>query len=234
MAIVETRISVWEALAGRAPGQPLGPADPGLWTAVAERVNPAKARPVLRAGIEESHLVSARGVAYTMLRSPDGTQGVLPAAHPGRGRAGPPDGRLAHAGPAGGRVRPHLRSARARPGPPGRGRPGRQPDAARSCRSTRSPRCRRFSARPLAGAVRPGTARVRPGPADGAGQHRPDRHRALQGRRAAAVHPGHRRAVRHGRGARAVRVRLPVVHRRAVGVPDQRLVRWSGRRCCSD
>jgi putative peptide zinc metalloprotease protein len=74
VAIVETRISVWEALAGRAPGQPLGPADPGLWTAVAERVNPAKARPILRAEIEESHLVSARGVAYTMLRSPDGTR----------------------------------------------------------------------------------------------------------------------------------------------------------------
>jgi len=72
LAIVETRISVWEALAGRAPGQPLGPADPGLWTAVAERVNPAKARPKLRPGIEESNLVSARGVPYTMLRSPDG------------------------------------------------------------------------------------------------------------------------------------------------------------------
>src|SRR3954453_5309602 len=74
VAIVETRISVWEALAGRAPGQPLGPADPGLWTAVAERVNPAKARPVLRAGIEESALVSARGVGYAMLRSPDRTK----------------------------------------------------------------------------------------------------------------------------------------------------------------
>ena len=74
MTIVETRISVWEALAGRAPGQPLGPADPGLWTAVAERVNPARARPTLRAGIEESELVSARGVPYTMLRSPDGKQ----------------------------------------------------------------------------------------------------------------------------------------------------------------
>src|SRR5215468_5465074 len=74
MTVVETRISVWEALAGRAPGQPLGPADPGLWTAVAERVDPAKARPVLRAGIEESNLVSARGLAYTMLRSPDGAK----------------------------------------------------------------------------------------------------------------------------------------------------------------
>jgi putative peptide zinc metalloprotease protein len=49
----------------------VGPGDPGLWNAVAERVNPAKARPVLRAGIEESNLVSARGVPYAMLRSPD-------------------------------------------------------------------------------------------------------------------------------------------------------------------
>ena len=68
MTVVETRISVWEALAGRAPGQPLGPADPGLWTAVAERVDPARARPVLRKGIEESNLLSARGISYAMLR----------------------------------------------------------------------------------------------------------------------------------------------------------------------
>ena len=38
MAVVETRMSVWEALAGRAPGQPAGPADPGLWAAVVERL----------------------------------------------------------------------------------------------------------------------------------------------------------------------------------------------------
>ncbi|HEY7223225.1 MAG TPA: cyclic nucleotide-binding protein [Micromonosporaceae bacterium] len=71
MAVVDAHVSVWEALAGRAPGQPLGPADPGLWAAVAERINPAKARPVLREGIETAELVSVRGVAYTMLRSPD-------------------------------------------------------------------------------------------------------------------------------------------------------------------
>jgi putative peptide zinc metalloprotease protein len=71
MAVVESRISLWEALAGRAPGQPVGPADPGLWSAVAERINPAKARPRLRAGVEEANLVSVRGVPYTMLRSPD-------------------------------------------------------------------------------------------------------------------------------------------------------------------
>jgi putative peptide zinc metalloprotease protein len=45
VAIVDTRISVWEALAGRAPGQPLGPADFWLLTSVAERVNPARPGP---------------------------------------------------------------------------------------------------------------------------------------------------------------------------------------------
>ncbi len=74
MSLVETRVSLWEALAGRAPGKPVGPADPGLWSAVADRVNPAKARPILRPGVEEAALVSARGVGYTMLRSPDGPQ----------------------------------------------------------------------------------------------------------------------------------------------------------------
>jgi putative peptide zinc metalloprotease protein len=72
VAVAETRVNLWEALAGRAPGQPVGPADPGLWRAVAERVNPAKARPILRGGVEEVELTSARGVAYRMLRSPDG------------------------------------------------------------------------------------------------------------------------------------------------------------------
>src|SRR3989440_7874025 len=73
VTVVETRVSVWEALAGRAPGTPVAPADPGLWAAVAERLNPARAKPRLRTGIEESHLVSVRGVRYVMLRSPDST-----------------------------------------------------------------------------------------------------------------------------------------------------------------
>ncbi|MGI5214552.1 cyclic nucleotide-binding protein [Plantactinospora sp. CA-290183] len=64
-------MSVWEALAGRAPGQSLGPAEPDVWTAVVERLNPARARPVLRPGIERAELVSVRGVPYVMLRSPD-------------------------------------------------------------------------------------------------------------------------------------------------------------------
>ncbi|MET8150392.1 cyclic nucleotide-binding protein [Actinoplanes sp. NPDC049668] len=71
MTYVETRMSVWEALAGRAPGEPLGPADPGLWGAVVDRLNPARARPVLRGGIEAVELMSVRGSTYVMLRSPD-------------------------------------------------------------------------------------------------------------------------------------------------------------------
>ncbi|MEV4538002.1 cyclic nucleotide-binding protein [Asanoa sp. NPDC049518] len=71
MTVVETRVSVWEALAGRAPGQPVGPHDPGMWAAVVERLNPARAKPVLRAGIEQVDLVSVRDVPYVMLRSPD-------------------------------------------------------------------------------------------------------------------------------------------------------------------
>jgi putative peptide zinc metalloprotease protein len=71
VTIVETRVSVWEALAGLAPGTPLAPADPGLWAAVAERLNPARAKPVLRPEIETANLVSVRGIEYVMLRSPD-------------------------------------------------------------------------------------------------------------------------------------------------------------------
>ena len=72
MTVVETRSNVWEALAGRALGQPAGPADVGLWRAVRERLDPVKARPRLRGGVEESHLVSVRGAGYVMIRSPDG------------------------------------------------------------------------------------------------------------------------------------------------------------------
>src|SRR5205085_1051931 len=34
VTVVDTRLSVWEALAGRAPGQPVGVGDPGLWVTV--------------------------------------------------------------------------------------------------------------------------------------------------------------------------------------------------------
>jgi len=71
VAIVGAQFSLWEALAGRAPGQPIGHADPGLWQAVAERLNPARARPQLRKGIEHRTLATARGDTYVMLRSPD-------------------------------------------------------------------------------------------------------------------------------------------------------------------
>ncbi|MEV6298378.1 cyclic nucleotide-binding protein [Actinoplanes sp. NPDC051861] len=71
MTYVETRSNVWEALAGRAPGMPSGPVDAGLWHTVAERLNPASARPVLRPGIEVRHRTAVRGGRYVMLRSPD-------------------------------------------------------------------------------------------------------------------------------------------------------------------
>src|SRR5689334_25165366 len=64
-------MNVWEALAGRAPGEPSGPADPGLWGAVVDRLNPTSARPVLRAGVEYVQRTDARGGDYIMLRSPD-------------------------------------------------------------------------------------------------------------------------------------------------------------------
>jgi putative peptide zinc metalloprotease protein len=75
LTYVDTRTNVWEALAGRAPGEPTGPTDPGLWGAVADRLNPARARPVLRAGIEAMQMTAVRGGDYIMLRSPgDGTR----------------------------------------------------------------------------------------------------------------------------------------------------------------
>jgi putative peptide zinc metalloprotease protein len=45
-----------------------------VWAAVAERLNPAKAKPQLRPRIEAAELTSARDVDYVMLRSPDRTQ----------------------------------------------------------------------------------------------------------------------------------------------------------------
>ena len=71
MVHVETRMNVWDALAGQPPVAPTSPADSGLWGAVAGRLDPARARPVLRAGIEAVRQVSVRGVEYVMLRSPD-------------------------------------------------------------------------------------------------------------------------------------------------------------------
>ena len=84
-------MNVWEALAGRAPGEPAGPTDPGLWGAVVDRLNPARARPVLRAGIEAMQMTAASAApTYIMLRSPDdGDAYRLPAAHPARSGSSP-------------------------------------------------------------------------------------------------------------------------------------------------
>ncbi len=149
MTYVETRMNVWEALAGRAPGEPAGPTDPGLWGAVVDRLNPARARPVLRGGIEAMQLVSVRGAEYVMLRSPDdGTRACYLRLTPDEWQlALLMDGTL-HGGPAGRRVRPDRRPARPRPGPPGGRRPGRQPDARRAA-GGRVPAAARDGAQPL-------------------------------------------------------------------------------------
>ena len=88
MDVVETRTSLWEVLRGRAPGTPTGPADPDLWRAVADRLNPARARPRLRDGIEEVAQTSLRGERYLMLRSPDPQASYL--------RLAPEERELAH------------------------------------------------------------------------------------------------------------------------------------------
>lgn len=71
MAVVDSKTSLWEVLAGRDPGKPVGPADPDLWRAVTDRLNPAKAKPLLRGGVEEVAFTSVRGQDYVMMRSPD-------------------------------------------------------------------------------------------------------------------------------------------------------------------
>jgi putative peptide zinc metalloprotease protein len=75
VTVAGSSVSVWEALAGRAPGRPVAQADAGLWAAVSQRLNPARARPVLRAGVETVELTSVRGEPYAMLRSPDRRDG---------------------------------------------------------------------------------------------------------------------------------------------------------------
>jgi hypothetical protein len=80
--------SLWEALAGRAPGRPIGPAEPDLHAAVLERLNPARARPRLRVGIAEAELTSVRGIRYVMLRSPSEAAAYL--------RLDPAEVQLAH------------------------------------------------------------------------------------------------------------------------------------------
>ncbi|MEJ3743991.1 cyclic nucleotide-binding protein [Actinomycetes bacterium KLBMP 9797] len=70
MTVVETRGSLWEALTEPA-GQPTVPIDPESSGAVTQRLNPARTRPILRAGIDAVELVDVRDTPYVMLRSPD-------------------------------------------------------------------------------------------------------------------------------------------------------------------
>jgi putative peptide zinc metalloprotease protein len=71
MAVVPAETNLWEVLGGREPRQPLAPDAPDLWAAVEARLNPAKARPCLREGVEEVPHTSLRGEPYVMVRSPD-------------------------------------------------------------------------------------------------------------------------------------------------------------------
>lgn len=64
---VEIRSSAWDALSG--PGDPPGQA--GFGGVVADRLDPSRARPALRSGIEAAELTGVRGTPYVMLRSPD-------------------------------------------------------------------------------------------------------------------------------------------------------------------
>src|SRR4029453_10269790 len=152
-------MDVWEALAGRAPGEPVGPADHGLWGAVVDRLNPARARPVLRAGIETAELVSVRGSAYVMLRSPDdGSKACYLRLTPEEWQlALMMDGAYTVAR----LVAEFARIARRLPpgpGPPGGRRPGRQPDA-RGTAGGRVPPAAGRRAPAVAGPARPRPAR---------------------------------------------------------------------------
>lgn len=70
MTVVDARTDLWRSLVGRGPDHPT-PADPSLWQAVVDRLNPAKARPTLRVGVEEVAHTSDRGGTYVMLASPE-------------------------------------------------------------------------------------------------------------------------------------------------------------------
>ena len=71
MTVVETRMSVWEALAGRAPGQPRRPGRSGPVERGRRAAQPGPGQPGLRAGIERSTWSACAASPYVMLRSPD-------------------------------------------------------------------------------------------------------------------------------------------------------------------
>lgn len=84
MAIAEaSATNLWRVLAGRGPDGPI-PADVDLWQRVRDRLNPAKARPHLRDGVEFVDLESFRVGPYVMVRSPG------PAASSQRGEHAEP------------------------------------------------------------------------------------------------------------------------------------------------
>ena len=82
MAVTSPAEGIWSALLGRSPDAAPLPADAGLWQRVRERLNPAKARPHLRPGVEAVHRESERLGPYVMLRSPDGRDSAYVRLHP--------------------------------------------------------------------------------------------------------------------------------------------------------
>ena len=63
MDTAPVRTDLWQVLAGRAAGTPLAPDDPVLWDDISTRLNVAKARPRLRAGVESVTQTTVRGQA---------------------------------------------------------------------------------------------------------------------------------------------------------------------------
>ena len=187
MAVVETRTNLWSVLAGRPPAPPVQPTDADVWQLVVQRLNPAKARPVLRDGVEEAHLTSLRGQPYVMLRSPDRegcylrlTPDEVELAHrmDGTRTVAALVGELARIS---GRLAPEQVTRTRR-------RPGGQPDARRAA-ARRVPPARAAPAASARGPRRSRNARRGAWPADGARRRRRLRDVPLSLRRTLAVHP---------------------------------------------
>ncbi len=131
MAVVETHTNLWSVLAGRPPAPPVQPNDADVWELVVQRLNPAKARPVLRDGVEEAHLtLASRSAVRDAPISRDREACYL--------RVTPDEVELAHrmdgtrtVAALVGELRADLRPARPRTGDTPRRRPGRQPHARR-------------------------------------------------------------------------------------------------------
>ena len=198
MTVIDARTDLWRSLVGRGPDQPT-PAEPGLWQAVVDRLNPAKARPKLRAGVEEVAHTSDRGGTYVMLASPERLAAYV--------RLAPEEVELAHL-MDGHRTVAQLVGEFARA--TGRLAPDQVTRVVADLAGARmldelpvdafAPLVG-SAAPPLAAAGGARDAGLRVRPAGGAGQPRPAGRLRLPGRRPAPVHAGRRRG--DGRSCRS-------------------------------